>query len=212
MKNQHNIQVAIVDDNQELCDGLYHFIHFSPGFEVVGQYASALRIVEKLANNRPDVVLMDIDMPEMNGIDAVKRLKNQFPAIHVLMLTVFEDEERVFEALQAGATGYLLKKTSPQKILEAIEDIMAGGAPMTPSIARKVVHFFSRQSRPDYQLTPKESAVLRFLVKGLSYKLISAEMEISIDTVRTHLKNIYQKLHVNSNTEAIIKAIQHKIV
>lgn len=212
MSQVYNIRVAIVDDNGDFREGLFHYLNFSTGFEVVGCFANPIHIVENITRVQPDVVLMDIDMPHMTGIEAVKLLKAHFKRLHILMLTVFEDEDRVFKAMQAGAIGYLLKKTPPQKVLEAIQDVMAGGAPMSPLIARKVVQFFSKTAPADYNLTPKELEVLRWLVEGLSYKLIAAELNLSIDTVRTHLKNIYDKLHVKSNTEAVVKAVRDRIV
>ncbi|MCP1381973.1 response regulator [Runella sp. CRIBMP] len=212
MAQVYNIRVVIVDDNDDFREGLFHFLNFSNGFEVVGCFANPVNIVENITRTQPDVVLMDIDMPHITGIEAVKLLKVHFKRLNILMLTVFEDEERVFKAMQAGAIGYLLKKTPPQKVLEAVQEVMEGGAPMSPLIARKVVHFFSKTAPTDYNLTPKELEVLRWLVEGLSYKLIAAELNLSIDTVRTHLKNIYDKLHVKSNTEAVVKAIRNRLV
>jgi DNA-binding NarL/FixJ family response regulator len=212
MSQTYNIRVVIVDDNEEFREGLFHYLNFSTGFEVVGCFANPINIVENITRSQPDVILMDIDMPHMTGIEAVKILKANIKRSNILMLTVFEDEERVFKAMQAGAIGYLLKKTAPQKVLEAIREVMDGGAPMSPLIARKVVQFFSKTTPTDYNLTPKELEVLRWLVEGLSYKLIAAELNLSIDTVRTHLKNIYEKLHVKSNTEAVVKAVRDRIV
>jgi DNA-binding NarL/FixJ family response regulator len=204
MAQAYNIRVVIVDDNDDFREGLFHFLNFSTGFEVVGCFANPVNIVENITRTQPDVVLMDIDMPHITGIEAVKLLKVHFKRLNILMLTVFEDEERVFKAMQAGAIGYLLKKTPPQKVLEAVQEVMEGGAPMSPLIARKVVHFFSKTAPTDYNLTPKELEVLRWLVEGLSYKLIAAELNLSIDTVRTHLKNIYDKLHVKSNRNRLV--------
>ncbi|MEI7582622.1 response regulator transcription factor [Runella sp.] len=212
MSQSYNIRVVIVDDNDDFREGLFHFLNFSTGFEVVGCFANPIDIVENITRTQPDVILMDIDMPRITGIEAVKLLKAHFKRLHILMLTVFEDEDRVFKAMQAGAIGYLLKKTPPQKVLEAIQEVMDGGAPMSPLIARKVVQFFSKTAPADYNLTPKELEVLRWLVEGLSYKLIAVELKLSIDTVRTHLKNIYDKLHVKSNTEAVVKAVRDRIV
>ncbi|WP_428661617.1 response regulator [Runella sp.] len=212
MSQAYNIRVVIVDDNADYREGLFHYLNFSTGFEVVGCFPNPINIVENITRTQPDVILMDIDMPHINGIEAVQLLKANSKRLNILMLTVFEEEDRVFKAMQAGAIGYLLKKTPPQKVLEAIQEVMDGGAPMSPLIARKVVHFFAKTAPTDYNLTPKELEVLRWLVEGLSYKLIAAELNLSIDTIRTHLKNIYDKLHVKSNTEAVVKAVRDRIV
>ena len=167
---------------------------------------------------QPDVVLMDIDMPGMNGIDGVKNIRSVRPETHIIMLTVFDDNQRVFDAICAGATGYLLKRTPDEKIIDAIRDVQTGGAPMTSRIAKQVLQLFSvqqnsqQQSTIDYQLTKRETETLSWLVKGYSYKMIAENMEVSIDTVRAHIKKIYEKLHVHSMNEAVAKAIRQKIV
>jgi len=158
---------------------------------------------------------MDIDMPGINGIEAVRLIKNDFPDQNVLMLTVFEDDDKIFEALRAGASGYLLKKTHPSKILDAIQEVLRGGAPMSESIAKRVVQFFASQNKPsgnEFVLSPREKEVLKYLVTGHSYKMVAADMGITIETVRSHIKHIYDKLHVNSKTEAVIKAMKDKLV
>ncbi len=162
------------------------------------------------------MVLMDIEMPGINGIEAVKIIKHELPAIQVLMQTVFHDDDNIFNAICAGASGYILKTTSPAGYMEAIKDVYNGGSPMSGSIARRVLELFQKNIMPvtnkDYQLTPKEKEILQHLVKGKSFKMIADAISASYETVRTHMKNIYTKLHVNSNTEAVSKALQEKIV
>ena len=166
---------------------------------------------------KPDVILMDIDIPGRSGIDATPVAKRLWPKTQVVMLTVFEEEEKIFQAIRYGASGYLLKRTPPSEIIAAIHDVHAGGSPMTSSIARRVLHFFQQQlptvqPKIDYDLSPRELEVLKSLVKGYSYKLIASEHFISVDTVRSHIRNIYEKLQVNSKTEAVLKALKDKIV
>lgn len=164
----------------------------------------------------PDVVLMDIDMPGMNGIEGVKQIRSVSKEIHIIMLTVFDDNQRVFESVCAGVTGYLLKRTPDEKIIEAIRDVQTGGAPMTSRIARQVLQLFSGQQHNetpiDYQLTRRETEALSWLVKGYSYKMIAENMEVSIDTVRAHIKKNYEKLRVHSMNEPVAKAIKQRIV
>ena len=163
-----------------------------------------------------EIVLMDIEMPGMNGIEATKVIKEHFSHVHVLIQTVFFEDEHIFNAICAGASGYILKATSPAGYLEAIADVNAGGSPMTPGIARRVMELFRNKMQPavsnDYQLTSQEKKVLQLLVEGKSYKMIAAELVVAFDTVKSHIRNIYSKLHVNSGTEAVSKAIRDKIV
>jgi DNA-binding NarL/FixJ family response regulator len=215
LNNKTDIRVAIFDDNDDIREGLYHLINFSEGYEIVGAFPNVLNLFADVQNSSPDVILMDIDMPQITGNEAVTIVKKYFPNISILMLTIFEDEERIFEALKNGATGYLLKKTPPIKILEAISEVMEGGSPMTASIARKVVQFFTQKPKTElinYKLTNKEGEALRHLVDGNSYKMIAAEMQTSIDTIRTHIRHIYEKLQVHSMNEAVSKALREGIV
>jgi DNA-binding NarL/FixJ family response regulator len=181
-----------------------------------GAFADANKLMHNMQSADPDVVLMDINMPGTSGIDAVLIIKEKFPNVRILMQTVFDENDKIFAALCAGASGYMLKKTPPHKMLEAIHETYHGGAPMTPSIAAKVLQMFRHQSTPSktefIDLTDREREILGWLVKGKSYKTIANECFISIDTVSTHVKHIYEKLHVHSKSEAVAKAIRQKLV
>ena len=212
-QNQLNIRIAIFDDNDAIRNSLYQLLHHTTGLEVAAMFDNCVDAVQKIEDSLPRVVLMDIDMPQLSGIEAVKSIKKAFPAIDIIMFTVFEDEEKIFTALQAGATGYLLKKTQPAKIIEAIQEVVAGGAPMTASIARKVMFFFNQQATQQNNkdvLSAREQDVLKGLIEGFSYKMIAAHLNISVETVRTYIKRIYDKMHVNSMTEAVAKALKEK--
>jgi DNA-binding NarL/FixJ family response regulator len=205
------IAVAIVDDETGLRQSIATFINGSPGFRCVSTYGSAEAALRGLPADRPDVVLMDIHMAGMDGIECVQRLKALRPSLQIVMLTVYEDTDQIFKALKAGATGYLLKRSTPTKLLEALRDVHAGGSPMSSSIARKVVASFQKAGpdpgrRP--HLSPREEAVLDYLAKGLTYKQIADQLSISLDTVRTYLRRIYETLHVQSRTEAIAKYLR----
>lgn len=210
------IKVAIFEDNKHLRESLFYLVNGTEGFTCTGAYADSNDLLFQIKRSQPDVILMDIEMPGMNGIDAVGITKKQFPAIQVLMQTIFHDDDNIFKAICAGASGYILKTTSPAGYMDAIKDVYNGGSPMTGSIARRVLDLFQKNIIPagdnDYQLTPKEKEILHQLVKGKSFKMIADIIGTSYETVRTHMKNIYSKLHVNSNTEAVSKALQEKIV
>lgn len=189
----------------------------SEGFTCSGAYADCRNILGHLEVSPCDIVLMDIEMPGMDGIGATRLVKENFPKLHVLIQTVFFEDDYIFNAICAGASGYILKSTTPDGYLEAIKDVRSGGSPMTPGIARRVLELFKMNLQPqqtgdDYNLTNQEKKVLQQLVAGKSYKLIAAELFITLETVKTHLKNIYAKLHVHSGTEAVSKAIRDKIV
>ena len=207
------IKVTIFEDNKHLRESL---ISGTEGFSCFDALADCDDLVFQLKKSMPDVVLMDIEMPGMNGIEAVKVIKQQFPEIQILMQTIFHDDDNIFNAVCAGASGYILKTTSPEGYMEAIRDVFNGGSPMTGSVARRVLDLFQQNITPkgntDYQLTPKEKEILQQLIKGKSYKMIADAVGSSYETVRTHMKNIYAKLHVNSNTEAVLKVLQEKIV
>jgi DNA-binding NarL/FixJ family response regulator len=201
------IKVAIVEDIKDIREGLQLLINSNNEFSCTHTHSTAEDALQNLANELPDVVLMDIHLPGISGIEAVKKLKAQYPSVQFIMSTVYEDDENIFESLKAGATGYLLKKTSPAKILEAITEVYNGGSPMSVQIARKVIGAFQKKNPIDETnlLTPKEKEILKALSKGLRYKEIAHEMQISMDTVRTHVRHIYEKLHVQSRMDAINK-------
>ncbi len=197
------ISVSIVDDEKGLRESIATFVNGSPGFRCVSAYSTAKAALQGLPADRPDVVLMDINMAGMTGIECAEQLKAVAPAIQIVMLTVYEDTDQIFKALSAGASGYLLKRLTPAKLLEAIREVHAGGSPMSSSIARKVVASFRHA-----HLSPREETVLDLLAKGFTYKLIADQLGISIDTIRTYLRRIYEKLHVQSRTEAVAKYLR----
>ena len=205
------IAVSVVDDETSLRQSIATFIAGSLGFRCVGTYGSGEAALQGLPTDRPEVVLMDIHMTGMNGIECVQRLKALLPDVQILIFTVYEDTDQIFKALAAGASGYLLKRLTPTKLLEAIREVHAGGSPMSSSIARKVVASFQMvepgSDQPPH-LSPRERAVLDYLAKGLTYKQIAEQLDISIDTVRTYLRRIYETLHVQSRTEAIAKYLR----
>ena len=208
------IKVVLFEDNPQLREGLSMLIGGTEGYEVLAAFKDCSNLVNDLRRHQPDVVLMDIDMPGMNGIEALKLLRQNFADIKVLMLTVFDDNKNIFESLKSGANGYILKKTQPAKLLEYINDAYNGGAPMTASVATQVLNMFTKlesYSNTDYNLSDREKQVLQLLVNGYSYKMIASEMFIAIDTVRSHIKKIYEKLHVNSKSEAVATAFRNKL-
>ena len=206
------IRIVIFEDNDALRKSLVYLLKNANGYEVVGDYDNCVEAGTIVRVYEPDVVLMDIDMPGQNGIQGVCAVKEARPHTSVIMYTVFEDDEKLFQCLCAGANGYLLKKTSPSHLFEAIQQVAEGGAPMSPSIARKVLNSFQQGKSNQYQLSAREVEVLQLLIKGYSAKMIAAQLNISFDTARFHLKNIYAKLHVNCGKEAIAKALSERIV
>ena len=212
------ISVCIYDDSKKVRDALGMIIKGTEGFEWRGSYPDCTNVIRDFEKSNADVVLMDIQMPGLSGIDAVKELKLKFPGLKILMLTNFDDDDKIFSSICFGADGYILKNTSPAKIIEAIKEVNEGGAPMTPIIAQKVLKMF-RKNPPsgtvpekDYRLSPREKEVLECLVKGMSLKMAADALSISYDTVRTHIKHIYEKLHVVSMTEAVAKAINERLL
>lgn len=212
------IRVAIFDDNNLFLDSMSTLIGNSPGFTLVGAFENCVDIKKKLEPCKPDVVMMDIEMPKVSGIEGVKIIKKEFPNLNVLMQTSYEDDEKVFSAICAGASGYILKNTPVPRILESIIEVSQGGSPMSPTVARKVLGFLQQppvaviKEVPDYKLSNREKEVLSCLVSGMSYKMIADHCHISYETVRSHMKNIYEKLHVVSMTEAVAKAINQRLV
>lgn len=208
------IKVIIFDDNESLRDSIAMLLQDTKDFTLAGSWSHCLDVIENIQETKPDVVIMDIDMPGMNGIEGVKVIRKSFPTVQILMLTVFDDDEKVFAAIKAGAGGYILKNAEPKNLLHAISRVYNGGAPMTPGIARKVLHQFQiilPEEQQDYHLSSREKEVLGLLVHGLSYKMIAGKLNITYDTVRAHMKKIYEKLHVASMTEAVAKAINQKL-
>ena len=209
------IRVAIFDDTKAFIESLKLLFEGNDDFYLSGAFSNAINATQKIGRSTPDVVIMDIKMPEVSGIEAVKSIKEAFPAVQILMHTVFEDDNNIFAAICAGASGYLLKGTSPDHMLEAIKDAHMGGSPMSPQIARKVLNLFQTQfcfKSEFYDLTDREKQILRCLVDGQSYKMIADTLNISYHTVNAHIRKIYDKLHVNSAQEAISKALQQRLV
>lgn len=205
------INVMIVEDDKAVREGLRLLINGSEGYNCIAACASAEDALDEISKQKPDVVLMDINLPGMNGIECVVGIKNLWPAIQVMMLTVFDNTDEIFKSLTAGATGYLLKKTPPAKLLEAITELVNGGSPMSGEIARKVVQTFASPVNvhfPEANLTSREEEILTYLSKGFLYKEIAAALFISIETVRTHIRKIYQKLQVRTRTEALLRCMK----
>lgn len=209
------IKVCLYEDNKQLRDTLCLLIDGAEGFKLVASFAHCMNVVDDYKKHLPDVIMMDIDMPGMTGVEGLVKLRSAGQTdVKLLMLTVFDDNENVFEAVKNGANGYILKKTPPSQLLQYIRDAFEGGAPMTSSIARQVLTMFTevyKQKSDSYNLSERERDVLKYLVKGYSYKMIADELFISIDTVRSHIKKIYEKMHVNSKTEAVALAFRNNL-
>jgi DNA-binding NarL/FixJ family response regulator len=205
------ITVSIVEDVEEIRESLALLINGSPGFQCISAYGRGKEAIRGIEKDQPDVVLMDINLPDVSGIDCVRELKSRNPKLAILMLTMYEDNEQVFNALAAGASGYLLKRIPPSKLIEAIQEVVQGGSPMSMQIARMVVQSFHRMGKSkDKQadLSPREEEILAHLAKGLRYKEIAETLFISVETVRSHLRRIYEKLQVRSGTEAVLKYLK----
>ncbi|HKQ73139.1 MAG TPA: response regulator transcription factor [Blastocatellia bacterium] len=209
------IKVAVIEDHHKIRELLEFLLNSTNGFQCVGTFRTMEDALARIGNQLPDLVLLDIGLPGMSGIEGVKILKERHPSLVVLMNTVYDDDERIFAALCAGASGYLLKKTPPARLLESLRDAAAGGAPMSPEVARRVIELF-RDIRPperaDFDLTPHELRLLKLLVEGHSYKTAASTLSVSVKTISFHLQRIYEKLHVHSKSEAVAKALRLRLV
>jgi DNA-binding NarL/FixJ family response regulator len=210
------IRVAIFEDNRSLRESLFNLLESKDGFTCVGAFAHCERVVENIKETQPDVILMDIELPVVNGIEAVKLIREKYFDVKILMETIFEEDEKIFQSICNGAQGYILKNTPPEGILNSIREVYEGGAPMTPIIASKVLRLFktnlSETIDESYRLSNREKEILKCLVEGMSYKMIADTCFISADTVNGHIKNIYKKLQVHSKSEAVVKAIKSRLV
>lgn len=209
------IKAAIIEDMRDIREGLAMLINFTDGFECTGSYRSVEEAIEKIKYNLPDVLLSDIGLPGMSGIEGVRILKEKYPQMIILMLTVYEDDERIFDALCAGASGYLLKRTQPVKLLENIKEAVSGGAPMSPEVAAKVITLFREFTPPersDYDLTPHEVRLLKLLVDGHNYTTAAKKLGVSYNTIKFHIRHIFEKLQVHSRSEAVVKAMRDRLV
>ena len=205
--------IVLYEDNSDLRFSIRMLLNEADGYIVSGDFPNCVDVVEQVKAIHPDVILMDIDMPVISGIEAVKKIRKFNPKVAIIMLTVFDDNQHVLEAIRSGASGYLLKKSIPAKLVSAIEEVLHGGAPMTPTIARQVIASMQQgKDAESYQLTEREKEVLVLLAKGNSFKMMASMLFISIDTVRSHIKNIYEKLQVHSQTEAVSKAYKEKLI
>ena len=209
------IKVAIIEDRREIREGLAMLIGGTEGFRCAGSYRSMEEALAKISFELPDIALCDIGLPGMSGIEGMRILKERYPQLLLLMLSVYDDDERIFDALCAGACGYLLKKTPPVRLLESLREAVDGGSPMSPEVARRVIALF-RDIRPperaDYELTPHETRLLKLLVEGHNYKTAALELGVSVNTVSFHMRRIYEKLQVHSKSEAVAKALRDRLV
>lgn len=209
------IRAMIVEDQKDLREGLSTLVNFTPGFTCVGAFRTMEECIARVKHDVPDVILSDIGLPGMSGIDGIRILKDEHPDLTILVLTVYDDNEKIFDALCAGATGYLLKQTEPAELLRSVKEAVAGGAPMSPEVAARVIKLF-REVRPpekvDYDLTPHETRLLKLLVDGHNYVTAAEELKISYNTIKFHVRNIYDKLQVHSKSEAVAIAMRDRLV
>jgi len=209
------LKVAVVEDLEHIREGLRMLINGMPGYCCIAACGSIEEALEAFAADVPDVALVDIGLPGTSGIEGTRLLRERYPATHVLILTVYDDDARIFQALCAGALGYLLKNTPPARLLDSIREVAEGGAPMSPEIARRVVSLFQKvrpEDSPDHQLTPHESRILKLFVDGHNYKTAGAELNVSVNTISFHVRRIYEKLQVHSKSEAVAKALRHNLI
>ncbi|MCR9015545.1 response regulator [Aquiflexum gelatinilyticum] len=206
-------KILIYDDNTDLREGICHLLRLREEYEVVGEFGDAKNVLKEVGFLKPDVILMDIEMPGITGVEAVKKIRTIDRNAQIIMLTVFDDQGHIFEALQSGANGYLLKRNASDRLVQSIEEVLSGGAPMSPSIARLIISEMQlRKPQENYQLSIREKEILKSLATGNSFKLIASDLQISLETVRTHIKKIYEKLQVHSQIEAVSKALNEKLV
>lgn len=208
------IKVGVIEDQRKFLEALSAMIDGTEGFRCAGRFRSMEEALKKIGRDLPDVVLVDIGLPGMSGIDGISLLKQKYPQLILLVHTIYDDDERIFDALCAGASGYLLKRTPPARLLENLREAAAGGAPMTPEVASRVVSLFREYHPPDrsYELTPHELRILKLLMDGHNYKTAAAELSVTTHTISFHLQRIYEKLHVHSKTEAVAKALQNRLI
>jgi DNA-binding NarL/FixJ family response regulator len=209
------IKVAVIEDHHKFRECLEFLLNSTEGYRCVGSFRTMEEALQKIGHALPDFILLDIGLPGMSGIEGLKILKERYPDVLVMMNTVFDDDERIFDALCAGACGYLLKKTPPAQLLESVKQAVAGGAPMSPEVARRVIRLFREISPPekeDYQLTPHELRLLQLLSEGHSYKSAAVQLNVTAKTISFHLQKIYEKLHVHSKSEAVSKALRHRLI
>ena len=206
-----NIKVAIIEDRREIREGLSTLIQFTDGFSSVGQFYSMEEALMTMGDRLPDIVLIDIGLPGMSGLEGIEILRQRYPQLLMLVLTVHDDDERIFRAICAGASGYLLKKTPPARLLESIRETFVGGSPMSPEVARRVIDLFRKIAPPknvDYHLTAHETRLLKLLVEGHNFKSLAAKLNVSVNTISFHMRSVYEKLEVHSKSEAVAKALR----
>lgn len=209
------IKTAIIEDVRNIREGLTTLINFTEGFHCTGSYRSVEEALARLHDDVPDVLLSDIGLPGMSGIEGIKVIKERYPEMQILMLTVYDDDDRIFDALCAGASGYLLKRTSPAKLLDSIREAMSGGAPVSPEVASRVIRFFREFHNPereDYELTPHETRLLKLLTEGYNYQTAAEKLGVSYNTIKFHVRHIFDKLQVHSKSEAVVKAMRDRLV
>ncbi len=209
------IKTAVIEDMKDIRDGLTTLINFTEGFRCTGSYRSMEEALARIDSEVPDVLLSDIGLPGMSGIQGIRLIKERYPEMQVLMLTVYDDDDRIFDALCAGASGYLLKRTPPARLLDSIREAMSGGAPVSPEVASRVIKFFREFHNPereDYDLTPHETRLLRLLTEGYNYQTAAEKLGVSYNTVKFHVRHIFEKLQVHSKSEAVVKAMRDRLV
>ena len=215
MTDTQVIKAAVIEDIREIRDGLTTLINFTEGFRCTGSYRSVEEALTRLSTDVPDVLLSDIGLPGMSGIEGIRIIKERYPDMQILMLTVYDDDDRIFDALCAGASGYLLKRTPPAKLLENIREAMSGGAPVSPEVASRVIKFFREfhtTERTDYDLTPHETRLLKLLTEGYNYTTAAEKLGVSYNTIKFHVRHIFEKLQVHTKSEAVVKAMRDRLV